>query len=240
MIYYVSPSGSDSNPGTLTEPFLTIEHGLGMLVAGDTLNIRAGTYNETIWESMVVTGTPASPIVIQSYVGEAVILQPTAECVALRFQTSARQYITIRGLVFDQSLATCTTEPVVLIDANQSFLTLEDCEIKNGAANGVEIAGGNHLLTGLLIHDCAGDGLISSDLSDSTLFGIESHTNGGHGLNVAGDDNTIDSCSAHGNGGNGILIGVETPEEPGFILTQTGGFILQQDGTSKIKKADSP
>lgn len=204
--YFVSPSGSDSNPGTLAAPFLTIAHGLGVLAAGDTLNIRAGTYDETIWESMVVTGTLANPIVIQAYLGEAVILQPSAECIALRFETSARSYITVRGLVLDQALATCTTEPIALIDANQSNLTIQDCEIKNGAANGVELAGSDHLLTGLLVHDCAGAG-ISADASDSTFQDIESHTNGGDGLFIQGTGNLIERVSAHDNtGGRGVSV----------------------------------
>jgi len=205
MIYYVSPSGSDSNPGTLASPFLTIAHGLGVLTAGDTLNIRGGTYDETIWESMVVTGTLANAILIQAYLGEAVILQPSAECIALRFQTSARSYITVRGLVFDQSLATCTTESVALIDDNQSNLTIEDCEIENGAANGIEIGGSSHLLTGLLIHDCAGDGL-NAEAQDCAFEDIESHTNGGDGIHVIGNNNSIERCSTHGNTGNGIVV----------------------------------
>lgn len=205
MIYYVSPSGSDSNPGTLAAPFLTIAHGLGVLAAGDFLNIRAGTYDETIDESMVVTGTLVDPIVIQAYLGEAVILQPTAECIALRFETSARSYITVRGLIFDQALATCTTEPVVSIDSNQANLTLEDCEIKNGAANGIEIGGSDHLLTGLLIHDCAGDG-VHADAENCAFEDIESHTNGGDGIHVIGNDNTVERCLTHGNTGHGIVV----------------------------------
>src|SRR5207245_951499 len=35
--YYVSTTGSDSNAGSLAAPFLTINHGLGVLNAGDTL-----------------------------------------------------------------------------------------------------------------------------------------------------------------------------------------------------------
>ncbi len=35
--YYVSPTGSDSNPGTNTAPFLTFAKGVSMLQPGDTL-----------------------------------------------------------------------------------------------------------------------------------------------------------------------------------------------------------
>lgn len=46
--YYVSPNGSDANDGSSGSPWLTIQHGLDNLAAGNTLNIRAGTYNETL------------------------------------------------------------------------------------------------------------------------------------------------------------------------------------------------
>ena len=34
--YYVSLTGSDSNPGTLAQPFGTINHGASVLTPGDT------------------------------------------------------------------------------------------------------------------------------------------------------------------------------------------------------------
>ena len=42
--YYVSPSGSDSNPGTSGAPFLTIQHGINTSVSGDTVTVEDGTY----------------------------------------------------------------------------------------------------------------------------------------------------------------------------------------------------
>lgn len=42
--YYVSPSGSDSNPGTIDRPFKTIAKGYSMASAGSTVYVRAGTY----------------------------------------------------------------------------------------------------------------------------------------------------------------------------------------------------
>ena len=48
VTYYVSPTGSDSNPGILSQPFATINHGVKVLKPGDTLYIRGGTYAETL------------------------------------------------------------------------------------------------------------------------------------------------------------------------------------------------
>ena len=45
--YYVASSGSDSNAGTLAEPFATLQKGADVAVAGDTVYIRGGTYKIT-------------------------------------------------------------------------------------------------------------------------------------------------------------------------------------------------
>ena len=45
--YYVAPTGSDSNAGTLAAPFATLQKGADIAVAGDTVYIRGGTYNIT-------------------------------------------------------------------------------------------------------------------------------------------------------------------------------------------------
>src|SRR5205085_12352035 len=45
-VYYVSPSGSDGNPGTQAAPWRTIQHAASTLVAGDTAILMDGTYTE--------------------------------------------------------------------------------------------------------------------------------------------------------------------------------------------------
>src|SRR4051794_19049095 len=45
--YYVATTGSDSNAGTMTAPFATLQKGVNTAVAGDTVYIRGGTYKIT-------------------------------------------------------------------------------------------------------------------------------------------------------------------------------------------------
>ncbi len=68
--YYVSPSGSDSSPGTLSQPFLTIQKAASVMAAGDTAFIRAGIYRETVTPAN--SGTQNAPITYMPYNGESV------------------------------------------------------------------------------------------------------------------------------------------------------------------------
>jgi len=68
--YSVSPSGSDSAPGTLSQPFRTIQKAASIVVAGDTAFIRAGVYRETVTPKN--SGTQNAPITYMPYHGESV------------------------------------------------------------------------------------------------------------------------------------------------------------------------
>ncbi|MBO9610572.1 MAG: right-handed parallel beta-helix repeat-containing protein [Paenibacillaceae bacterium] len=71
--YYVDPSGSDSNNGTsLSTPFQTIQQAASVAVAGDTVNIRGGTYRETVTPAN--SGTSGNPITYQNYNNETVVI----------------------------------------------------------------------------------------------------------------------------------------------------------------------
>jgi Domain of unknown function (DUF5123)/Protein of unknown function (DUF1565) len=46
--YFVSKTGADSNPGSQTQPWLTIGRAAAIMVAGDTVIVGDGTYNEIV------------------------------------------------------------------------------------------------------------------------------------------------------------------------------------------------
>lgn len=48
FVYYVSPSGSDSNAGTFDKPWKTLQKAFSNVKGGDTVFIREGIYNEKI------------------------------------------------------------------------------------------------------------------------------------------------------------------------------------------------
>ncbi|MGV8083352.1 MAG: DUF1565 domain-containing protein [Coriobacteriia bacterium] len=66
--YYVSPSGSDTNAGTLASPWRTVQKAANTAKAGDTVYVRAGTYSERVTVSG--SGTASAPILLRGYEGE--------------------------------------------------------------------------------------------------------------------------------------------------------------------------
>lgn len=66
--YYVSPSGSDSNPGSISRPWRTISKAASVASAGDTVYVRGGTYAEQV--TLYKSGTASSPINFQAYPNE--------------------------------------------------------------------------------------------------------------------------------------------------------------------------
>ncbi|WP_076420178.1 right-handed parallel beta-helix repeat-containing protein [Colwellia sp. UCD-KL20] len=69
---YVAKNGNDDSLGTQTQPYLTLTKAANTAVAGDTVYIRTGTYEETL--APVNSGTESSPIVFQSYENEKVVI----------------------------------------------------------------------------------------------------------------------------------------------------------------------
>ncbi len=71
-IYYVSPSGSDSNNGSQSAPFRNIQKAADIVQAGDTVNVRQGTYGNFHIQNK--SGTSTNWIVFKSYPGDTVIV----------------------------------------------------------------------------------------------------------------------------------------------------------------------
>ena len=98
-IYYVAPAGNDSNPGTEALPWRTIQKAADTLQAGDTVLIRAGTYNERVIPQF--SGTAGLPITYSAYPGESPVLDGTGIAVPTDeglFHVVDRQHLRVIGL----------------------------------------------------------------------------------------------------------------------------------------------
>lgn len=74
--YYVALNGNDTNNGSLTTPWKTIQKGFDEAQPGDTVFIRQGSYNEQVFSQR--DGTANDRIVICGYPGENPVLSGTS------------------------------------------------------------------------------------------------------------------------------------------------------------------
>jgi hypothetical protein len=102
VTYYVSTSGNDNNAGTLAAPWRTIQKAANTVQAGDTVQVRAGTYNEVV--TLKTSGNSTQGyITFANYPGEAPIVDGTGLAVGASGQTGlfslegTFNYIVIKG-----------------------------------------------------------------------------------------------------------------------------------------------
>jgi Right handed beta helix region len=101
--FYVSKSGSDTNSGSFTAPWLTIQHAASTVTAGATVYVESGVYNESV--NFPNSGTSSNPITFASYTGQTAIIDGTG-------------------------LSVSGTQGLINI-VNQSYLTVNGFEIRN-------------------------------------------------------------------------------------------------------------
>jgi hypothetical protein len=92
--YYVSPTGNDSNPGTQSQPWKTIQKCLDQAQPGYTCEIFGGTYNEAL--ILKTSGTEQSRITIKNHNNQTVTVNSGSSKTIV---TGGRiDYYTIDGL----------------------------------------------------------------------------------------------------------------------------------------------
>ncbi len=130
--YYVAINGSDTNLGTITSPWKTINYAADMLNSGDTLFIRGGAYSETV--SVLRSGTSQSPITITGYPGETAVIDGNYSLPVTRYAF----LLTVRG----------------------NYVTIKELEVMCSKDGGVAVTGDNVQLVNIKTHDGNASGII--------------------------------------------------------------------------------
>jgi hypothetical protein len=124
--YYVATTGNNSNPGTISQPWRTIDYAVGgtsALGAGDTLYIRAGTYDEVV--DVEVSGTSGNLITIRNYPGETPVMRDTANTRKWKWQVFDQSYLHIYGLKWYNYQGGALY--IRAFNAAMTAITVEDC-----------------------------------------------------------------------------------------------------------------
>lgn len=118
--FYVAKSGKDSNSGTITAPWLTIQHAANSVSAGATVYVEAGVYTESI--TFPASGTAANPIIFTNYPGQSPAIDGTGLGVSA-----------VQGLI-----------NIV----NQSYITISGFEIRNYTTSNANVTPAGIWVTG--------------------------------------------------------------------------------------------
>jgi hypothetical protein len=179
-VFYVSPSGRDSNPGTISAPWRTIGHAANLVAPGDTVYVRAGVYNELVHISK--SGSKSGgPITFSSYPGEVA----TIDGAGLSIPQGQWGLVTIE---------------------NQSHVIVKGFEIRNYRTAGDEApvglyivgAGTDIAVLNNHIHDIAATG---ADCDTANALGLAAYGTSAEksidNLTISGNeiDHTITGCS---------------------------------------------
>jgi MYXO-CTERM domain-containing protein len=187
--YYVATTGNDSNPGTIDQPFATVQRGASVAVAGDTVYIRGGVY------AIVGMGASASACIQFSRSG-------TSDTNRIRYWGYADE---VPVLDFSR-LTISTTGYTAGVVVTGSWLHFKGLEIRNVPMN-------TRSNTGMGVNDAHDDifELLNIHHNSGAGFFINGGTGGHQIINCDSHDN-YDPNSTQGDGQNADGFGVHYQE----------------------------
>jgi parallel beta-helix repeat protein len=193
--YYVAPNGNDNNPGTLEEPWLTLQKAADIMVAGDTTYVRSGTYDRV---NLKRSGSPGQYITFQAYPGEHPILDggSWAGFVDQYADTSPLEYFIIDGfeiMNFEHGIN--------LIQSNHFIL--RNNRIHNNSVMGISVDNGqNGEITNNIVYQNGGyDGILIARSRNIDIHHNVAYSNfmNGIAINSSSHDNLIHHNIAYDN-----------------------------------------
>jgi len=153
--FFVSTKGSDSNPGTIDLPFLTLTKAFSLsntvFKPGDTLYVRGGTYQSLISFTFSKSGADSAYYHIYSYPGERVILDFSGMSLS-----SSNRGVNFKG----------------------SYCHFRGFEIKGAGDNGMLLSGSNNIIENCAFYDNRDSGLqLSSGAANNRIINCDSYYN---------------------------------------------------------------
>ena len=169
---------SNAYPGTIGQPFATLQKAAAVAVLGDTVLIRGGTYNQALIPQN--SGGPQRPITFQAYAGETPTI--TGASLSPAVDISQRSYLVLQGLT-----VTDVQRWLYAIDAHYNIL--QGNHFAHAINTGGSSKGGlffqeatyNRILDNVIEDNATQDNL-SLHVSDYNLIAGNTITQAGHTL----------------------------------------------------------
>jgi hypothetical protein len=258
--YYVSTAGRDSNAGTsVSSPFRTIGKAMSVAQPGDTVYIRAGTYEESV--ATVRHGDQSRPIRFiadkaGTVFGKAgtIVLKPGTSNDGLIVRhhnlyfegiriTSARSGIVVNNSVTQlvdmdvhrsRSVGVLVQNGVVLADKGR---------IRAGKGDGIFVKGSQSyvFLQNMSIYNNADDGIeIAPNAWIAYLRQCQIYGNRMHGVRAMGGIAVLLNCLVRSNSGNGVFCSMSSSSRSGAyvayctIARNTGSGVRVDGGAGRV------
>lgn len=208
--YFVSTTGNDSNScmtaTNVASPKRTVNSGISCLtVAGSTLWVRGGTYDESINNPFPTPGNDLSTgkIRVINYPGETVWLAPTAVTpYVINLSQTTQRFIEFDGINLDGTVVTAGAAKIEggpngpSGNANAHHIRMQNAEFKSNINLGSQ---------GVVM-----DSQNDATIGNNELIHITVHRVGGddfsHGVYIKSPNNLVDTCDIYDFPGGGIHI----------------------------------
>lgn len=171
---YVSPSGSDTSPGTADQPWRTLDKAEAESRPGMTVVLRGGTYSARGHVTYIdANGSPSAPISWIAAVHETPVIHG-----AVGIGGNNRHFC---GLLFEGPTGP-TADPAPADDPEREqdkiYVSGDDVEISNSEVTG------SRWHSGIYLAEAARFRIIDNYIHDNGQFGVPSHANLDHGIYV--------------------------------------------------------
>jgi hypothetical protein len=229
VTYYVNNSGSTAcsntpppGHGTQANPFCTITYGISRMIGGDTLNVQAGIYAESV-DITGPAGTAGQHTVIQTYPPGASVTIQGASTAHGRVKIELTSYVDFIGFMVNNwnqgifveaadhiLVQNCTVSNVgvegIHVHWNSSFVTVNHCTVHDTGQLGTD-GEGFYVGTGDALPVDNTNNVI---VKNSTVFKVTSECIelkiGTHDIVVDGNDFSQCNTVNNGYGGAGIEV----------------------------------
>lgn len=131
--FYIGPSGNDTNPGTLAQPFKTLNQANAVATAGTTVWIMPGTFPYAPTMNLTKNGTEANPIRVWAMPGARPVLD---------FSMQTKGLSSARG-----------------IEIKGNYWHVKGLEVMNAGDNGIAISGSHNTVEDVILHGNSDSGL---------------------------------------------------------------------------------
>lgn len=188
--YFVANSGLDSNAGSQAAPWLTIQHAVDTIVAGDTIIVQPGSYAGC---RIGKSGTALAVCTLKAATSGTVLINSLSPANRHQSLIEIENFsATVRYWVIDGF--ECSGAQRYGIDLRDTdFVTVQNCVVHNSAVTGIFLAFGYHpLIQNNESYSNGEHGIYQSNSGDfPTIRGNRLHHNFSAGLHMNGDRNFI-------------------------------------------------